>query len=161
MKSKLYISSFILLLALVSLTSAEEFGYNYLDKADTLKNLDDVSISNPLGQQVILYNQTSSRWYNSFINNSAEHVNASDYWVTGDRGSLTNVGDILHNWLDTTSLLWSNAGHIMDTLLDMNGNNITTSGSITSNQYRLYDNESVGMCNNGTDFFIGYIEGVC
>ncbi len=141
MNSKFYISSLILLTLVLSLSfiSAEEFGYNYLTQEDTLRNLNDVNITNPSGQQVIVYNQSSNKWYNSYLNDSAHHVNASDYWITGDRGSLRNVNDILHSWLDTTSLLWSNAGHIMDTFLDMNSKNIIDVGNLEVN-----DNISVG-----------------
>ena len=52
-------------------------------------------------------------------------TNSSLYWDTGDHGALRNVEDIRHDWLDTTSLLWSNADHVIDTTLDMNSNDIT------------------------------------
>ena len=37
----------------------------------------------------------------------------------------------------------------------------STSGNITADTFKTSLNTSFGMCNNGTDFFIGYIEGVC
>jgi hypothetical protein len=67
------------------------------------------------------------------FNNNTASVNSSNYWNTGDRGVLRNVADILHNWLDTTSLLWSNANHTMDTDLDMNANDIIDVGNLEVN----------------------------
>jgi len=48
-------------------------------------------------------------------------VNASEWWITTE-GNLDNVADIDHN--DLNNLEWSNAGHTIDTDLDLGGNNI-------------------------------------
>jgi hypothetical protein len=61
---------------------------------------------------------------NIIMNGTVNHSNSTDNWNTGDRGPLRNVADILHSWLDATSLLWSNAGHTIDTDLETNGNSI-------------------------------------
>ena len=60
-------------------------------------------------------------------NASVNHSNSTDYWLT-DQGPLDNPSDIEHNWL--SNLVWSLAGHVMDTFLDMNGYNITEVGAI-------------------------------
>ena len=81
----------MLILINISIISSEEFGYNLIKK-DTLKNLNDVTITNPASQQVIIYNASSSRWYNSYLNDSSHSVNASDYWIT-NIGALSGVNN--------------------------------------------------------------------
>lgn len=124
----------LLFLLVFSLTFTCAFDFTEKTKFDfptnELNDLDDVTIKTPVNSQVLLYNDSSKLWFNSYLNDSAHHVNASDYWLTGDRGPLRNVADILHNWLDPTSLLWSNAGHIMDTFLDMAANDIINVGEL-------------------------------
>lgn len=124
----------LLFLLMINLNIVYAFDFTETKQFDFptngLDDLDDVIITNATNTQVILYNESANLWYNSYLNDSAHHVNASDYWITGDHGSLRNVADILHNWLDTTSLLWSNAGHIIDTFLDMDGNDIIDVGNI-------------------------------
>lgn len=71
------------------------------------------------------------------FNNNTAFVNASAYWITGDRGPLMNVSDIQHNWL--SNLLWSTAAHVMDIFLDMNNNNI-----IDVNNLQINNNLTVG-----------------
>jgi len=71
------------------------------------------------------------------FDNDTAWVNASSKWVTEDHGPLSRVDDILHNWLDATSLLWSNAGHIMDTVLDMNFNDIDDVAELTTENITL------------------------
>lgn len=66
-------------------------------------------------------------------------VNSSDYahkWITSE-GILDDVSDILHSWLSSTSLLWSNAGHVMDTFLDMNSNDITEINSLNFENVKI------------------------
>jgi len=50
------------------------------------------------------------------------NVNSSNYWNTGDHGSLGSISDISHSWLN--NLGWSVSGHTMDANLDMNSYNI-------------------------------------
>ena len=71
------------------------------------------------------------------FNISEQSVNESDYWNTLDRGPLRNIADIQHSWL--SGLLWSAAGHVMDTVLDMNNNNI-----IDINNLEVNNNISIG-----------------
>ena len=59
-------------------------------------------------------------------------VNSSKFWYTDDRGPLNRVDQIEHNWLDAASLLWSNAGHIMDFILDMNNYDIVDVKNVNS-----------------------------
>ena len=63
--------------------------------------------------------------YSNIIIN--ETSNMTNLWDTNE-GILDNVEDIEHNQL--SNLLWSVAGHIMDTFLDMKGNYITNVSSI-------------------------------
>lgn len=119
------------------IVSSEEFGYNYLTQEDILKNLNDVNITNPLAQQVMVYNQSSQKWYNAYLNDSAHHVNASDYWNV-NLGSLGNVNSThFQNILGTLTIstswltsfgnnLWCKlTGCTMQGDIDMDGNNIT------------------------------------
>ncbi len=82
-------------------------------ETNELNNLDDVNIANPIEAQVLLYNDSSSIWYNAYLNDSAHHVNASDFWIT-NIGSLGNVNstqlsnnegylNIIESWVDS---LW-------------------------------------------------------
>ena len=57
------------------------------------------------------------------INYSTIYVNSSDFW-----DSLDTPADILHNLLD--NLNWNDAGHTMDTDLDMNSNSILEVGDL-------------------------------
>jgi len=79
------------------------------------------------------------------FNNVTAFVNQSQYWNTGDHGPLGNVADILHSWLDPTSLLWSNAGHTIDTTLDMNSNNIDEVNNIIGEGEVTFTNTNVGV----------------
>jgi hypothetical protein len=147
-------SLLIFLSIIFSITLAHAFDFTEGTQFDfptnELNDLDDVTIETPIDAQVLLYNDSSNSWYNSYLNDSAHHVNASDYWITGDRGSLRNVADILHNWLDSTSLLWSNAGHIIDTSIEMNSKNITNASygffeyiNVSEKIYSEFPNNSV------------------
>ena len=82
----LFIISFI---SLVSLVSAEDFGYNLLEPGKDL---------------------------NPEANLSKKTVNASEIWITNE-GLMDNVIDIEHNWL--SNLLWSVAGHTIDIDFDI------------------------------------------
>ena len=113
---KLY---FLLALILIPLANADLFPVD--SPSVTIGSSEDTQV----GVNIVLPEQV--------FNSSAADSNITDYWNTGDRGPLRNVADILHNWLNATSLLWSNAGHIMDSVLDMNNNNINMeSGDITN-----------------------------
>lgn len=59
------------------------------------------------------------------FNNGTAYVNSSNFW-----DNLDTPADILHNLL--SNLAWSVAGHTMDTDLDMNDNDITTTGNFTA-----------------------------
>lgn len=78
MNKKLIILGIIILFSF-TIISAEEFGYNYLENENKLINLDDVLISSPIEEQILLYNSSSGLWYNGYINESGHDVNNSQY----------------------------------------------------------------------------------
>lgn len=125
MNRNLIILSLLIFILIPFSSSASDFSYNRLydneQPSGRLNDLSDVSITNATTLQLLLYNQSSDLWYNSYLNDSVHSVNASNYWLT-DKGALNNPSDIQHNWL--SNLLWSVAGHVMDTFLDMSGNSI-------------------------------------
>lgn len=85
--------------------------------------------------------------------NYSINVNSSiftDNWIT-DEGVLSNPSDINHNWL--SNLLWSVAGHVMDTFLDMNGNNIEMEQGNISDINILNFDES--LCSNTDNLLEG------
>ncbi len=78
----------------------------------------------------------------TFDNNTGS-VNSSEFaekWITLE-GVLDNVADIEHNWL--SNLLWSVAGHIMDAVLDMAGNDIDNVGNIQGDGTDSYFNQTL------------------
>lgn len=86
-------------LFLISFASAfnleEDNRFNF--PSNDLGDLDDVNILSPQDQQVILFNQSSNSWYNSYTNGSnvtvnANHSNSSDYWLT-DAGALGTINE--------------------------------------------------------------------
>ena len=84
-------------------------------------------------------------------------ANVSQFWNTTNQGLISSTAEIEHNLL--ANLLWSVAGHIMDTILDMNWYNIDDVQNITAVQYLVANDTTSGTCANGTDTFFGYIGG--
>lgn len=136
MEKKLILIAIILFSLIPSSYALTDFAYNRLFEGmqltGGLNDLDDVNITSPAGQQVILYNQSSGDWYNSYLNDSAHHVNASDYWITGDRGSLRNIAEIFSSWI-TNDLFVERTGDTMTGNLDMDNNNISNVGHLQVN----------------------------
>ena len=83
-----------------------------------LVNSQEIELSNPYSFNLYPYIPAMNVTINASVNNSLYALN----WLTADRGALSRVDDINHNWL--SNLAWSVAGHIIDTDLDMNNNDI-------------------------------------
>lgn len=71
---------------------------------------------------------------------STFNVNSSEYWDT-DQGTLNNTPDIFHNLI--SNLLWSQAGHTMDTDLDMNNYSIYNIKDLNVSNSTIYLGDAV------------------
>ena len=67
-------------------------------------------------------------------------VNATEWWITTE-GDLNDVSDILHS--DLSNLLWSVAGHTIDTDVDFFGNNLFNVWNIQGDGTGSYFNQSL------------------
>ncbi len=85
------------------------------------------------------------------FNNNTAFVNATEFWITVE-GVLDNVVDISHNWFNPTSLLWSNAGHTIDTDMEFNNNSIINLSSITFNDYIFFGDVDHFLRRGATNF---------
>lgn len=175
MKKTLILLTLIILTIIPINSAATDFAFNrlYQDKQPTsgLNDLNDVSIINPFGQQVILYNQTSGDWYNSYINDSAHHVNTSDYWIT-DIGSLSTVnatqfsnnGGVLtaiKSWWD--GLYCELTGCTMSGDINMDGNNITNINLLKFDTTICTDTDTLvegDVCWNEDDHTLNIVTGL-
>ena len=134
-------SVLIIFLLIISLNSVHAFdfgvGTSFDFPTNGLNDLDDVTLTNPIEAQVILYNESSNTWHNAYLNDSAHHVNASDNWIT-NIGSLLgvnvtqflNVAGLLNidtSWLTSfinqqNSVAWNRSG--TNVFLAQTGDNV-------------------------------------
>ncbi len=144
---QLSVLTLILLLSMSGIVLAvpEDIDNPIFHSRNDLNDLDDVNITSPVDLQLLLYNQSSDSWYNSYLNDSVHLVNASDNWNT-DIGSLSTVNatemennggtlSIVISWLngaigDVACLL---TGCTMEGNIDMDNNNILDIGDLEVN----------------------------
>lgn len=83
-------------------------------------------------------------------NNTIGNVTGADFW-----DDLDTPADILHNLL--ANLEWSVAGHIMDSVLDMNSNNIEEVENITVENKIFLEDQDHWIKQGASDIFQGDI----